>query len=74
MRVIDISGVTPLPAERKRYSGAGCSARLNRPYGPATCRVSPTVRVSCSQFETGPPGTRLTVIASSGRVGGDEIV
>src|SRR6188474_3486794 len=75
VRTIDISGVIPLPAERKRYLFAGCRAVLNRPFGPVTHSRVPGRTWSCSQFETGPPGTRLTVMLSeSGRVGADAIV
>jgi hypothetical protein len=75
VRVIDISGVMPLPAGRNRYFGARWCAMLNRPSGPLMCSLSPTARLSCSQLDTGPPGTRLTVMVSPpDGVGGEEMV
>jgi len=75
VRSIDITGVMPLPADRKRYRSAGWCAVLNRPRGPATATGTPGRRWSCSQLDTGPPGTRLTVIvSSSGRLGADAMV
>lgn len=75
VRVIDISGVTPLPADRNRYFGAGCWLMVNRPRGPRAHTVPPGVRWSCSQLDTCPPGTRFTVmVARSGRVGAEERV
>ncbi|MNT17673.1 hypothetical protein D3C71_1808600 [compost metagenome] len=72
---MDIRGVIPEPADRKRYRWAGCRADENSPAGPNTRNASPTSRRSCSQFDTLPPGTRLTVMDKvCGRVGGDEIV
>ncbi len=75
VRAIAIIGVTPLPPDRSRYFCAGWVKQEKSPIGPSARTVSPAFRVSCSQFETGPPGTRLTVIdRACGRVGAEEIV
>lgn len=75
MRAIDIIGVTPLPPDSSRYFCAGCRRQEKSPIGPSARTVSPGLRLSCSQFETGPPGTRLTVNDTAcGRVGVEEIV
>ena len=50
--------------EEEVLRGRVRAAVLNRPRGPATASVSPGRRWSCSQFDTGPPGTRFTVIVS----------
>ena len=74
-RLIDIRGVMPLPPERKRYFSAGWSAQVNSPIGPMARTSMPGTRLSCSQFDTGPPGTRFTVIAKvSGRDGAEAMV
>ena len=41
MRVIDINGVMPLPAERKRYFPEAPAAVVNRPKGPDTGILDP---------------------------------
>jgi hypothetical protein len=41
---------------------AGWRAQVNSPAGPSTRTGAPGCRLSCSQFDTLPPGTRLTVI------------
>ena len=75
VRVIDMTGVIPLPPERKRYFAERCRAIVNTPKGPSAEMRFPGAIVSCSQFDTRPPGWRLTVIPSRwGRVGGVEIV
>ena len=75
LRAIDISGVMPLPPERKRYLGAGCASIVNTPSGPKALSAMPGRRLSWSQFDTRPPGWRFTVIESRcGRVGGEEMV
>ena len=68
-------GVTPLPPDRSRYFAPGWVKHEKSPIGPSARTLSPGARWSCSQFETGPPATRLTVIARVwGRVGVEEIV
>jgi hypothetical protein len=75
LRVIDMTGVIPLPPERNRYFADGWRAVVKTPKGPSAEMRVPGVIVSCSQFETRPPGWRLTVMPSRwGRVGGVEIV
>ena len=75
VRVIDMTGVIPLPPDRKRYFADGWRAVVKTPKGPSAEMRVPGAIVSCSQFETSPPGWRLTVIPSRcGRVGGVEIV
>lgn len=70
-----MSGVMPLPAERKRYLAATGARSVNPPRGALTRSRAPGAIVSCSQFDTGPPVTRFTVIdRRCGRVGGEEIV
>src|SRR5262245_55981355 len=70
-----MSGVMPLPAARKRiFFGTFPGDRWNFPLGPLISIASPTLTLSGSQFDTSPPGTRLTVTSSTnGRVGVDEI-
>src|SRR3954449_1526201 len=73
VRAADISGVIPLPAVRYSRLAHGCATGVKTPTGPETSRRSPGRRWSCNQFETGPPGTRLTVMVRlSGRVGGED--
>src|SRR6185436_5165092 len=75
VRVIDMTGVRPLPPDRKRYFADGGRAIVKTPKGPSAEMRLPGVMVSCSQFDTRLPGWRLTVIPSRwGRVGGVEIV
>ena len=75
VRVMDMTGVIPLPPERKRYLAAGLRAIENTPKGPSAEMRFPGTISSCSQFDTRPPGWRFTVIPSRcGRVGGEEIV
>lgn len=53
----------------------GCRKQENPPDGPRTLICAPGARLSCSQFDTWPPGTRLTVIETvSGRDGVDDSV
>ena len=74
-RVIDINGVTPEPAERYSSIFAGCPTGVKLPAGPDALSESPARRLSCSQFDTTPFGTRLTVIENEkGRVGDDDSV
>lgn len=77
-RDMDMSGVIPLPAERNKYDrlvGRQLSKQENSPAGPNTRTWLPTFKLSCSQLETMPPGTRLTVMDTrSGRVGLDDSV
>src|SRR5690606_42122295 len=61
-RVIDITGVMPTPPERNSTLSAGKSMALNSPTGPCTGNWSPSLRLSCNQLETLPPGTRLMVM------------
>ena len=65
VRIIDRNGVIPLPADRYSAPAPGRTSEPNTPYGPSARSVSPTRRRSCTNAETGPPGTRLTVIVSS---------
>ena len=75
VRIIDMSGVMPLPADRKRYLSAGCRASVKAPSGAIAVTLLPGTTLSCTQLETVPPMTRLTVMAiRCGRVGGEEIV
>jgi hypothetical protein len=75
VRVMDMTGVMPLPPDRKRYLFDGWRAGVKTPKGPSAEMRCPGDIVSCSQFDTRPPGWRLTVIPSRwGRVGGVEIV
>ena len=70
-----MTGVMPLPPDRNRYFADGWRAAVNTPKGPSAAMRCPGAIVSWSQFETRPPGWRLTVIPSRrGRVGGVEIV
>ena len=65
----------PLPPERNRYFSAGCWSEVNSPMGPVARSSMPGLSRSCSQFETGRPGTRLVVIETRcGRVGVEESV
>ncbi|MNP39968.1 hypothetical protein D3C76_1335650 [compost metagenome] len=74
-RVIDIKGVTPEPADRYNNLVAGWPTGVKLPAGPEALRLSPGLRLSCSQFDTAPPGTRLTVMENAkGRVGEDDRV
>src|SRR5262245_23971071 len=75
-RLMDIIGVTPLPPATNSILGGilpGC--RANLPFGPLLSILSPTFTLSGNQFETSPPGTRLTVISRIyGRDGVEEMV
>ncbi|MNY60211.1 hypothetical protein D3C86_1967340 [compost metagenome] len=74
-RVIAISGVIPEPADRYSNLRAGPATGVKTPAGPEAAIASPALRLSCSQLETAPPGTRLTVIEKvNGRVGVDDSV
>ena len=74
-RSIDITGVIPEPPDRNRYFRAGASGRRKVPRGPCARTEAPGVRLSCSQFDTTPPATRLTVMVKApGRVGGEEML
>ncbi|MNJ58263.1 hypothetical protein D3C77_538910 [compost metagenome] len=74
-RVMAISGVTPEPADRYSNLRAGPATGVNTPAGPEAARAWPGRRLSCSQLDTVPPGTRLTVMAKvNGRVGVDDRV
>ena len=69
-----MAGVTPLPAESRSSSAGGSGRQVNLPDGPEAQVAKPGRTWSCSQLETRPPGTRLTLISSTaGRVGVDEI-
>ena len=52
----------PLPADRNRYFAAGLPAIVNPPSGAWAVTRVPVATLSCSQFDTGPPTTRFTVI------------
>ncbi len=57
---IDITGVTPLPPT-KATTGRGAGSRQKTPAGLVTSSSSPSCTWSWNQFDTRPPGTRLTV-------------
>ena len=61
-RAMVMTGVMPPPPERNSTLSAGKSIALNRPTGPCTGSSWPSMRLSCSQLETRPPGTRLMVM------------
>ncbi|MNY73760.1 hypothetical protein D3C86_2126280 [compost metagenome] len=61
-RDMDITGVMPTPPLRNSTLSVGKSMALNRPTGPCTASSSPSLRLSCNQLETLPPGTRLMVM------------
>jgi hypothetical protein len=70
-----INGVMPEPADRYSSLRAGPASGVKMPAGPEAARALPGCRLSCSQFDTTPPGTRLTVIEKvNGRVGVDDKV
>jgi len=62
-------GVIPLPPANATI-GSALSRRQNTPAGAVTSTASPAARLSCSQFETSPPGTRFTVVISSASLSG----
>jgi hypothetical protein len=55
-------GVTPTPALSSTTGRSCASPRKNPPAGGATLSLAPGPTLSCSQFETTPPGSRFTVI------------
>ena len=69
--MIEITGVIPLPAA-KATTSRRASIAPNVPAGAITSSTSPAWTRSFSQFETRPPGTRLTVICRSGSSPGVE--
>jgi hypothetical protein len=62
----------PLPPANATISSA-VSRRQNRPSGGAAWISTPSATVSLSQFDTTPPGSRLTVICKSSSSGADDI-
>ena len=66
---MDITGVMPLPPQ-KATIGRLASRTQKVPEGRVTSERSPSATWSTSQLETTPPGTRLTVTASSSSVSG----
>src|SRR5215471_18777993 len=74
-RLIDISGVTPLPAPRNRsFRGILPGTSENLPFGPLTFTASPGLRLSAIQLDTRPLGTLFTEISrAKGRVGVEEM-
>src|SRR5262249_46803310 len=73
--VIDISGVSPLPAPKNRsLRGILPGVSENLPFGPLTCTASPGFKLSAIQLDTRPPGALFTVTSRiKGRVGAEEI-
>ena len=66
-------GVTPEPPLRNS-SGAGAPAgSTNAPAAGPSAMASPMRTRSCSQLETRPPASRLTVMATRRSPGADEI-
>src|SRR5215217_7426041 len=65
----DRIGVTPLPPQ-KPSSDAEVSVRQKVPAARVIVTSSPSTRLSSIQFDTLPPGTRLTVVAISESVSG----
>ena len=71
VRSIDISGVMPLPADRKRYRSAGWLRGAERAEGTVDARPGrPAAGGRAASSDTGPPGTRLTVMRQRVRPGG----
>ena len=67
----DSTGVIPLPAlNATRSPGLGPSR--NTPAGRVASSVSPSVSSSFIQFDTTPPGVRLTVTVSSASTAGED--
>ena len=50
-RDIDMTGVIPLPPERKRKGPASSGMQVKVPFGPLRKSVVPTLRLSCSQLD-----------------------
>jgi hypothetical protein len=59
------TGVIPLPAQNATISRSSWGPRQNTPVGGDASTRSPGRSVSIIQFDTTPPGTRLTVTANS---------
>lgn len=72
VRISDMIGVIPLPPAKATISES-VSRNRNRPSGGAAWISAPSDTVSFSQFDTSPPGSRLTVIRSSSSTGADDI-
>ena len=53
---MDMTGVIPLPPERKRYLADGWRAMVKTPKGPSAEMRCPGTMLSCSQLDTSPPG------------------
>ena len=73
-RSIDMTGVMPLPPPMNRTLREGKLKQENLPAGPRALSTSPSLTLSHNQFDTRPPGTRLTVSSKQcGRDGLEEI-
>jgi hypothetical protein len=62
-------GVMPEPAASSNSSSSSESG-VNVPAGPAISRMSPARTLSQIQFDTCPPGTRLTVTVGAASIPG----
>ena len=72
---MDMSGVTPTPADRSSSLRSAACGKMKSPDGPVARSRAPGRTVSCSQLDTNPPETRLLVtVMVSGRVGGEAMV
>ncbi len=68
-------GVIPLPPANATNASESLlpSRNTKRPSGGAACSSPPSAAVSFNQFETTPPGSRLTVIRNSFSAGAEDI-
>ena len=69
---MDISGVTPLPAPTNSSFLEGYLKQLKLPQGLPISTRSPSLRLSASQFDTRPSGTRLIVNSRAWGLDGEE--
>ena len=71
-RSIDMTGVMPEPPDTSSNGPSPAAGSVNAPDGPMPRSSWPGLGWSCSQFDTRPPATRLTVTEKPRGASGDD--